>query len=304
MKASLRALLEGILDYAGMFPPAKLPLEKAIANYAEYLEGDHAWMLSNFICPVEQLEALVPHLPLFEKLGLLELAVLGKGGLTDEEYLNQLAQDIETLATFQKAHKGQVSVLVYESPLPPSQKIPELLVKVDKLWEDSGLDLTVYHETKLTEDWVSAIEAISGQPQRGFKLRCGGVTKQAFPLASDVATIVKFCQAMQVPLKFTAGLHHPLPRYDEVIGTPMQGFINLFGGAILAKQLDRNDTWMLSVLNEFDAQDFNFTDEEFTLWDQRIPTAQISEMRQNVVTSFGSCSFEGPKEDLQRLGWL
>ena len=29
---SVRAFLAGIIDYAGLFPPAKLPLEKAIRN--------------------------------------------------------------------------------------------------------------------------------------------------------------------------------------------------------------------------------------------------------------------------------
>ena len=34
MRASLRALLSEIVDYAGLFPPAGLPLDKAIRNYA------------------------------------------------------------------------------------------------------------------------------------------------------------------------------------------------------------------------------------------------------------------------------
>ena len=36
MSPSLRALLSGIIDYAGLFPPAKLPLDQAIRNYARY----------------------------------------------------------------------------------------------------------------------------------------------------------------------------------------------------------------------------------------------------------------------------
>ena len=49
MHASLRALLEGVIDYAGLFPPAKLPLPEALANYLregvpvvwEKAEGTH-----------------------------------------------------------------------------------------------------------------------------------------------------------------------------------------------------------------------------------------------------------------------
>jgi len=40
--ASLRALLEHSIDYAGMFPPASLDLEAAVTNQASYvrLEDD------------------------------------------------------------------------------------------------------------------------------------------------------------------------------------------------------------------------------------------------------------------------
>ena len=36
MRGSLRALLTGIIDYAGLFPPARLPLDQAVRNYGRY----------------------------------------------------------------------------------------------------------------------------------------------------------------------------------------------------------------------------------------------------------------------------
>src|SRR5207237_9337728 len=41
----LRALLDRLIDYAGMFPPATLSLDTAIANYKRYCSGEQAWML-------------------------------------------------------------------------------------------------------------------------------------------------------------------------------------------------------------------------------------------------------------------
>jgi hypothetical protein len=41
----LQALLDRLIDYAGMFPPATLPRASAIANYENYRNGQHAWML-------------------------------------------------------------------------------------------------------------------------------------------------------------------------------------------------------------------------------------------------------------------
>ena len=60
MLASVRAMFAGIVDYAGMFPPANLPLEQAIRNYARYRQEPESWMLGRFVCPAEQLAELSP----------------------------------------------------------------------------------------------------------------------------------------------------------------------------------------------------------------------------------------------------
>lgn len=56
---SAKALLTGLIDYAGLFPPAALPMEEAVRNYARYREGEHAWMLGKFVVP----EARVHEVP-------------------------------------------------------------------------------------------------------------------------------------------------------------------------------------------------------------------------------------------------
>jgi len=48
---SLQTLLAGLIDYAGLFPPASLSMEQALANYARYRGGEHAWMLGRFVVP-------------------------------------------------------------------------------------------------------------------------------------------------------------------------------------------------------------------------------------------------------------
>src|SRR5262249_31795117 len=53
--ASLRALLTGLVDYAGLFPPAKLDMARAVAKYAQHRAGPHAYAISRFICPVSRL---------------------------------------------------------------------------------------------------------------------------------------------------------------------------------------------------------------------------------------------------------
>ena len=56
--ASARALMAGAVDYAGLFPPAQLPLADALAEYRRALAGADAWMLGRFIVPAVQLSVL------------------------------------------------------------------------------------------------------------------------------------------------------------------------------------------------------------------------------------------------------
>ena len=79
MKESLRAFMKGLIDYAGLFPPAKLPLDEAIDDYVMHLKGENSWMLGRFIIPLSKLNELDRFVPLFDEIGALQLAVLGNG---------------------------------------------------------------------------------------------------------------------------------------------------------------------------------------------------------------------------------
>ena len=46
---SARVLLQSLIDYAGMFPPAALPLAEALANYQRYRDGEYGWILGKFV---------------------------------------------------------------------------------------------------------------------------------------------------------------------------------------------------------------------------------------------------------------
>lgn len=66
---ALRALLERVIDYAGLFPPASVPLDAAIANYHSYQNGDHRWMLRWLVLPVSQCDTV--HANLRSSLSLI-----------------------------------------------------------------------------------------------------------------------------------------------------------------------------------------------------------------------------------------
>jgi len=58
MPESLRALLANLIDYAGLYPPASLPLDCVIANYRSYLASPDAWILNRLVLPYDKLAAV------------------------------------------------------------------------------------------------------------------------------------------------------------------------------------------------------------------------------------------------------
>ena len=61
---SLHVLLEGLIDYAGLFPPAALPMADAVRNYARYREEGDAWALGRFVVPLERVTEVPEDFPL------------------------------------------------------------------------------------------------------------------------------------------------------------------------------------------------------------------------------------------------
>src|SRR5437660_11920660 len=55
--AALRALLERSIDYAGLFPPATLPLDTALVNHLQYAQSAESWMLNAFVLPIAEFDA-------------------------------------------------------------------------------------------------------------------------------------------------------------------------------------------------------------------------------------------------------
>jgi hypothetical protein len=60
MSPSLEALLSRALDYAGLFPPAALPLPLVAQHYQAYLDSPESWMLNRLVLPAPKMPEIPP----------------------------------------------------------------------------------------------------------------------------------------------------------------------------------------------------------------------------------------------------
>lgn len=303
---SLNIFLSRILDYAGLYPPASLPLEEAFTNFVLYQHTKEAWMLSRFIIPAKRLEEL----PRF--YGSLSFSMLGRGGKDASEFLENLKLDIEDIRAFREMHGVDAAADMFEVALPASAlednvSAHDVVNRAADALNRNGL--TVFFEAPSGEGWQMRADMLMRFLRKfkdrhiGFKLRTGGVTADAFPSTEQVAWAIASARDAGVPMKCTAGLHHPVRHFDKSVQTKMHGFLNVFGAGVLAATKHLSVEQIQTILEDEDPASFVFDETGFAWKNLRVVTPKVLHARQHFV-SFGSCSFDEPREDLRALGLL
>jgi hypothetical protein len=147
-------------------------------------------------------------------------------------------------------------------------------------------------------------QALPARSEMGLKLRCGGGAPEDVPSAEQVAALIVACRDAGVAFKATSGLQRPIRHYDDGLDTQLHGFLNLFGGAVLAAehQLDRDV--VTTILREETASNFRFEKESFSWRNLGASLEGIRHARESLALSFGSCSFEDPIDNLRDIDLL
>lgn len=303
-----------ILDYAGMYPPASLPLEEAFKNFRAYQSAPEVWMLSRFVIPAKRLAEL----PAFQEK--LSFTILGRGGKDTEEFLENLNLDIADVRSFCEMHDGHVNADMFEVALPASSLTDkfaanDVVTRAAEMLNKNGI--TVFFEapfdaasSKLfSEEWEGRVQKMTRALRKvkdkhvGLKLRTGGVTSEAFPSPEQIAWVITEVREAGVPMKCTAGLHHPIRHFNSSVNTKMHGFLNVFGAGVLAFANGISQAQIQSILEDEDPANFIFDEAGFDWKGMRVATSAMMRARQS-ITSFGSCSFDEPREDLRNIRLL
>lgn len=321
---TLRELLSDTIDYAGIFPPAELPLREAIQNYAQYRHTPESWLLARFVIPVGRLDELDVFSKLFRESSPFHLSALGQSGADAEAFLSAFTDDLDTIEAFHDRHDDRAHVDVMEMPLPPALLDADIPTATDffeevyrHLIRQGIAQLDLFYEIPLEDDTMDAVPALlaamadhnsqrtlPARSEIGLKIRCGGMTPADIPAAPHVARAIAGCRDAGVRFKATAGLHHPIYHYDDTMESMMHGFINIFGASVLALEHGLSPGDIEAILTEESADRFHFKKDTFAWGGLTASLDAIHHARSQLVTSFGSCSFTEPRDDLKELELL
>jgi hypothetical protein len=295
---AIAALLDGLVDYAGLFPPASEDMRPALEGYASYIASPEKNALGRFIVPLPRLKEL-------EDAG----ADLFPRGRDSEPWrLSVLvADDVRAagadMLTFNRHHSsgsrtGHVVIDVVELKASTTGEI-------EGQREELPSSLAAYFEIPTKGDVASLVKGLARAGSRA-KIRTGGVTPEAFPPAEAIVNFISSCRHAGVPFKATAGLHHPVRGTYRLTYEPdgptgkMYGFLNVFLAAAFVYGGERDDI-ALAVLQEEDPLSFSFSDDSIAWRDKRVDAGQIQASRANFAISFGSCSFREPVDEIESL---
>ena len=318
----LSVLLEELIDYAGLYPPASLPLQEAVGNYAAYRAGPRAAWLGRFVLPAARLQAFLDvHPEAFPAARPDALPATYPAAFPDARpdadprsatapwrlsaLLGESPEaDLERVIAFNRAaHAGARPFAVVDT-IEMKAFAPEDIPRLETL---APAGLAVYCEIPLREPgpYLAALKQGRGRA----KLRTGGVTPEDIPHPADVARWLAACAAARVPFKATAGLHHPVRSLRPVTYAPdaaratMHGFVNVFlAAAFAARGMDV--AALAALLGEEDPKAFAFAGGKAAWRGHALPAERLREARRDFALAFGSCSFDEPRQDLEAMGWL
>jgi hypothetical protein len=294
---ALRALLEGIVDYAGLFPPAGLEMPAAVAEYASRRRGPDAWMLGRFVVNAARLP----------EMARAAAAHLREAGTEPCWRISALLADdtsssLQEVARFDAALAPRAVVDTVEGRAGRADDAVRLLDAVPR-------SLTAYVEVPLDPDPQPILAALASRGARA-KVRTGGLSGEAVPLPEHLARFLAECATLRLPWKATAGLHHPVRSEqpftyaaDSPRGT-LHGFLNVFVAAILLRVGRIDLRGAMALLLERDPAAFAFTGDELRVGGQVLGARELAAARRDFACSFGSCSFADPVSDLRALGLL
>jgi len=299
--ATLRSFLTGIIDYAGLFPPAELDMQAAVDNYAEYRAGKDRELLGRFVVPAWRLT----------EFGDASRRVLERGDNSVPWCLSvivdgDIAAARKTMLAFTSTHMsesadGHALCDAVELVARNEQEVIEASIAFPQ-------PIHRFFEVSPNEEARSILRAVAAR-RGSAKIRTGGVNQDAFPRSDAVVRFIAACKDLGVPFKATAGLHHalrgtyPLTYETKSARGKMYGFINMLLAAAFVRA-GVTEPEAGEILEESSADAFSMRNGGLTWRSHKLSRDDLRTTRDKLFLSFGSCSFTEPVDEARALGFI
>lgn len=286
--------MANLIDYAGMFPPARLQVEESLANYMRFQNGPESAVVDRFVCDVPRLPKLA------EALGSngssIRLSVVGSGGATIDEFETNLESDATAMNDFLERAGDMADIECFEAKAPFQNGFDRALRDLEAF-----RDIDVFVEIPLGEP-EDMLAQIAETEWMGAKARSGGLTPETVPSEYHLAGFLQQALDLDVPFKLTAGLHEPLRHFDAAVGAKVHGFLNIAVASMLHLRESLSRAELAEVLGveqaavAADADTITWSGESFGL-------GEVRDLRVN-WRGIGSCSVDEPLQGLAKLGLM
>jgi len=294
-----RALLGGAIDFAGLFPPAGLPLPEVLAKYRAYRASDDAWALGRLIVPADRLAELSV-LASADSPKPSRRTTKRPAGPPEDDHIaisalvgTGTAEDVDAIERFNR-EQTTARVETVEVKAGSAGTALAVLAAVPPGW-------VIYLEVPTGESGDQVLDVAAARGARA-KLRTGGTTPGAFPAPEALAHSLAAAEVRGVPFKATAGLHHPLrgtfplTYVADAPSAPMYGYLNLALAALLAWS-GRPAASIEAALLEADPSALRIEAASLRWRDESFPWEILRTMRTEFFHGFGSCSFREPLDE-------
>ncbi len=308
---AIPAHLAALVDDAAIFPPGNAPLPVAVRAYREHRAAPYADLVGPFVISDVRLAELVELISTGSTTGSspatasspttgeplpVTVVVSGGAGAIEPAVRWATRSGVLALRSLEIAVRDDDSGAL-------AHNAKRIVTAIDQLVANGELDdeVPVYVEPPRLygeppgHGWLAALDEIAAMDHR-LKFRTGGADLDAFPAATELATVIDASLDRELRFKCTAGLHNALRHRDPETGFEHHGFLNV----------------LVATAQALAGADVDGTAE---ILEQQDPAAVLSWVTdlsadgeltraRRWFTSFGSCSVLEPLEDLIDLRLL
>ncbi len=284
----LAVLLEGLFDYAGLFPPANLCLNDAVKEFNQLVESSIGFTIQKFVCPVGKLDLFAESWKIISSEPA-SLSVLGTS-------YEAISQDLKAIDNFLVSNPQIAEIVSYEVKSNADSKMSKAIAKQI---QNSGIE-KAYIELQWGEKMTEQIHDLASTEFFSAKARTGGIDPNLFPNSNELAGFLYEAMNVDLEFKLTAGLHHALP-YVDSMQCHHHGLLNVLVVTSLIASEDLSIREVIEILETKFIENPSSSADKISFGEYSIDS-EMAEIGRSYFDSIGSCSITEPVESLTNIG--